>query len=148
MFAMILALGYAAAAPADTLTVSVETTSDTGNLLAKIYLNQESFDKREMFTSVTSPAKPGTAKLEFKGLEPGTYGITLFQDLNKNKELDRDLIGAPTEPFGFSNNPVIKFMAPKFEEFKFEFDGTPKEITIKFNEVEGLMERLKKLPSN
>ena len=136
LFALILALGYAASAAmvaADTLTVSAQTTSDTGNMIAKIYLNQEDFDDRKMSTSVTGPAVLGVTTLVFKDLKPGIYGVTLFQDKNDNKELDRNFVGAPKEPFGFSNNPVIRFKAPEFDEIKFEFDGNPKENNITLN---------------
>ena len=131
--AMMFALGCGTTAMADTLKISVETTSDQGNVIAKIYVNQDTFDKRESVTSVTVPAKPGLTELEFKDVKPGIYGVTVFHDRNENGELDRNFIRAPTEPFGFSNDPVIRFAAPEFDEFKFEFDGSPKAIRVKFN---------------
>jgi uncharacterized protein (DUF2141 family) len=36
-------------------------------------------------------------------LEPGTYGITLVDDENKNGTLDKSFFGMPKEGFGFSN---------------------------------------------
>ena len=78
-------------------------------------------------------AVSGKTNVTFSGLKPGQYGVALFQDINGNEELDRNLLGAPNEPFGFSNNPVIGFSAPKFDAFKFEYDGTPKTLSIKLN---------------
>ena len=131
--ATVLVLGSATPAPAETLRLSVETKSDTGHVLAAIYASPESFEQDDMLIGVTGPAKPGLTQLDVNGLAPGIYGVAVFQDLNGNEKLDRNLFGAPTEPFGFSNNPVIGFSAPEFAEFKFEFDGSPKEIRIKLN---------------
>ena len=66
-------------------------------------------------------------------LKPGTYGITLYHDQNGNGELDTNLLGAPNEPFGFSNNPNIGFSTPNFDAFKFEYDGESKELSITLN---------------
>lgn len=133
ILAMTLALGYATTAIAETLRLSVETASTTGNIRAAIYSSPEAFEKGDVTAGAAGPAKLGVTELEIKGLEPGTYGVALFQDLNENEELDRNLFGAPNEPFGFSNNPTIGFSTPKFEEFQFEFDGEPKELHIKLN---------------
>ena len=128
--AMIFALGYATVAVSDTLKLSVETASAAGSIRAAVYSSAKAFEQGDVTTGVAGPAKVGTTDLEFNNLEPGTYGIALFHDLNGNEELDRNLLGAPSEPFGFSNNPTIGFSAPKFEEFKFEFDGEPMEFSI------------------
>lgn len=131
--AMILALGGVTMAKAGTLTLSVNTKSDTGDIRAAIYASPQAYGKDDMLIGVTGPAKPGGMQLEFNGLKPGTYGVALFQDLNGNEKLDTNLFGVPTEPYGFSNNPVIRFSAPGFEEFKFDFDGGPKDLRITLN---------------
>ena len=131
--ATVLVLGSATPAPAETLRLSVETKSDTGHVLAAIYASPDAFEQDDMLIGVTGPAKPGLTQLDINGLDPGIYGVAVFQDLNGNEKLDRNLFGAPTEPFGFSNNPVIRFSAPEFAEFQFEFDGSPKEIRVKLN---------------
>ena len=131
--ATVLVLGSATPTPAETLRLSVETKSDTGHIRAAIYTSPDAFEQDDMLIGVTGPAKPGVTQLDINGLEPGIYGVAVFQDLNGNEKLDRNLFGAPTEPFGFSNNPVIGFSAPEFAAFQFEFDGRPKEIRIKLN---------------
>ena len=133
ILAMILASAYATPAPAETLRLSVETKSDTGYVRAAIYTSPDAFEKDDMLIGVTGPAKPGVTQLDVNGLEPGIYGVAVFQDMNGNEKLDMNLFGAPTEPFGFSNNPVIGFKAPEFAEFQFEFDGKPKEIRVTLN---------------
>ncbi len=61
---------------------------------------------------------------------PGEYAVAIFQDLNKNKKLDRNAIGIPKEPFGFSNNVKPKFSSPKFEECKFLIGTEPIKLKI------------------
>jgi uncharacterized protein (DUF2141 family) len=61
----------------------------------------------------------------------GYYALTIFQDLNGNKKIDYNFFGYPTEPFGFSNNPVLKFGPPSFKECSFYFSGNKsQEITV------------------
>lgn len=43
-----------------------------------------------------------TMTVSFEGISSGTYAIAIFQDLNSNATLDRNIIGTPTEPYGFS----------------------------------------------
>jgi uncharacterized protein (DUF2141 family) len=45
-------------------------------------------------------------------LDPGQYAIILFHDENGNGKLDRNALGVPTEPYGFSNN-VRGFLGPQ-----------------------------------
>lgn len=125
--------GLAAATQAETVIVKIETGTATGTLRAAAYDNQASFDSGNIVAGVTSAANGGLATLAFVGLKPGAYGIAVYLDENGNEKLDTNLLGAPTEPFGFSMNPKIGFSAPKFNEFRFEHDGTDKELTIALN---------------
>lgn len=51
-------------------------------------------------------------------LAPGDYAIALLHDENGNGRLDR--IGpVPTEGFGFSNNPKLRFGPPSFRQARF-----------------------------
>lgn len=53
-------------------------------------------------------------------LRPGSYAMAVFLDENKNQKLDTNMIGVPTEKFGFSQNPKILLGAPNFSESEFE----------------------------
>lgn len=54
----------------------------------------------------------------FKNLPAGEYAVAVYQDVNDNGKCDRNLIGYPTEGFGFSKNYKPKLSAPKFDEVK------------------------------
>lgn len=66
----------------------------------------------------------------FKGLEQGTYAVSIFHDENSNGELDANFLGIPKEPYAFSNNAKGYFGPPSFEQCKFEVAAERKEIVI------------------
>lgn len=41
-----------------------------------------------------------------------TVAVRMFQDLDGDEEMGRGAFGIPNEPFGFSNNPEIRFGPP------------------------------------
>jgi uncharacterized protein (DUF2141 family) len=64
---------------------------------------------------------------------PGRYGLKLFHDINGNGELDTNLVGIPTEPFGFSNDAPVRFGPPEFAAAGFDVgaSGAVQTITLK-----------------
>lgn len=52
-------------------------------------------------------------------LPKGTYALAIVHDKNKNNKMDKNLFGAPTEPYGVSLNKTHLLKAPLFEENKF-----------------------------
>ena len=49
-------------------------------------------------------------------LVPGNYAIALIQDVNSNDLLDKNFVGIPSEPFGFSNVNRFPLGAPSFSD--------------------------------
>ncbi|MBP2833800.1 DUF2141 domain-containing protein [Aquimarina sp. U1-2] len=49
----------------------------------------------------------------------GTYAITVFQDLDEDKEFDKNFFGVPKEPYCLSNNVKPKLSTPDFEDCAF-----------------------------
>lgn len=52
--------------------------------------------------------------LHFKDLPPGEYAAVAFQDVNGNGILDKNFLGIPKEPYGFSNGARGSVGPPKF----------------------------------
>jgi uncharacterized protein (DUF2141 family) len=48
------------------------------------------------------------------------WAISAHQDRNDNDKIDKNALGIPTEPYGFSNNPKRGFGPPKFDEVSFK----------------------------
>lgn len=61
-------------------------------------------------------------------LKYGEYAIRVYQDKNKNDKLDTNILGIPTENYGFSNNASGWFGPPSWDKAKFIFNKP--EITI------------------
>jgi uncharacterized protein (DUF2141 family) len=65
-------------------------------------------------------------------LPAGKYAMAVYHDINDNVVLDRNFVGYPKEPFGFSNNYRPIFSGPKFSDCMFEVkDGTPLLLKVK-----------------
>jgi uncharacterized protein (DUF2141 family) len=56
--------------------------------------------------------------VSFAAVAPGDYALALLHDENGNGKLDSFAM-IPKEGFGFSNNPKIRFGAPRFAETRF-----------------------------
>lgn len=77
--------------------------------------------------SVSGPS----VRLLFPNLAPGTYAVKLYHDEDNNGKLDSNMLGIPSESYGFSNNPR-GLGEPDFEEARFIVDGDTN-IEIRLN---------------
>jgi len=60
----------------------------------------------------------------------GAYGITVFHDENKNGKMDKNFLGIPQEPYGFSNNMRVVFRPPSWDKSKFVVTGPTTDVSI------------------
>lgn len=120
--------------PTATLQVEITNISNAkGEIRIGIYTPNEKF----------GGAVPGIAKIiEVKSvanqtatfeLEPGKYALAVYHDLNKNKAMDKNFVGIPKEPYGFSKNFRPKFSAPAFEDCEIEVKEGSQSVSIKLN---------------
>lgn len=87
------------------------------------------FEKPDYLSRVVE-AKGDSVKVNFPAIPYGTYAIKAFQDLNGDGKLKTGFMGAPEEPWGFSND-ATGFMGPAdFSDAKFELDAPELELTI------------------
>ncbi|MEJ2103827.1 MAG: DUF2141 domain-containing protein [Ignavibacteriaceae bacterium] len=68
------------------------------------------------------PIKNKEAVVTIDSLKYGVYAIRVYQDKNKNNKLDSDILGIPTENYGFSNNASGWFGPPSWDKAKFIFN--------------------------
>lgn len=76
-------------------------------------------------------SQKGYHEMVIDSLPYGTYAMALFHDVNANGEMDRNLLGIPSEPYAFSKKPKSKWRLPKFDEVKFNFSQDVQEIDTK-----------------
>jgi uncharacterized protein (DUF2141 family) len=117
------------AATAGEVRVTVDgIRSSNGMVLIGLYDSQASFETalnaadKEAF--LIDPDRFGAVALRanaalksavvFGNLDPGQYAAIVFHDENANGKLDRNFLGVPSEPYGFSNNVQGFFSPPSF----------------------------------
>ena len=92
------------------LFVALHSSGDT-------YLSKEAEPFRYTVAEVETK---GSQQVSLCDVAAGAYAISIFQDENRNGELDSNFIGIPKEPYGFSNN-LKKMLPPSFEEASFQY---------------------------
>ncbi len=100
-----------------------------------IYLALYDSEENHMETSCKSLGtyvKDNNATIKLKGIKKGTYSFSYYHDVNSNKKLDKNFIGIPKEPYGFSNNQAGRFGPPNFEESKIQLtENTKLQLEVK-----------------
>lgn len=126
----IFLMSFMSAAHAGDLVVVVENIkSDEGNVRAAVFNNATNFTKTPLLGQFVA-AKSGTVSITFKDLPTGQYAVSAFQDLNGNDKLDRNFVGKPVEPYGFSRNARGTFGPPLFEDAMIQIDDSVKTVSI------------------
>lgn len=135
----VLAFAVRAEEPAKgTLTVQVTTKSNKGVIRCALWPDAKGFPgevkTRDDVVRVVAPSiEKHKATCTFPDVPAATYVVTVLQDLNDNDELDKNRIGIPKEPLGFSNGARIRFGPPKFDDAAFAFAGKDTTIAITVN---------------
>lgn len=60
-------------------------------------------------------ARPGEQSVVFPDLSPGRYAVIVIHDENDDGRLDKNLLGLPTEGYGFGNDAKVFLAAPSFD---------------------------------
>lgn len=117
-----------------TLELKVTGLRNTqGEILVAMFNQAEGFprDESRFFRADTIRNLNGTvAQTSFKDLAYGEYAITLMHDENVDGVMEFNLIGMPTEGYGFSRNYHPKLRAPKFKETSFQFKKNGQMVNI------------------
>jgi uncharacterized protein (DUF2141 family) len=109
----------ALAADTASLTVKIENVESKGGSVIVAAFDAQTFAVRgsKPLAKVTVPAKTGETIATFQNLPPGTYGLKAMQDENGDGHM-HFMLGMPTEPYGFSNDPDSGMSMPSFDEVK------------------------------
>lgn len=85
------------------LSISIENPPTNGTVIAMLFNSGSTFvDLRDPLRVVTLPSG-GTSTGRITDLEGGEYALVVYHDENDNGRLDKNFIGIPSEPLGFSN---------------------------------------------
>ena len=119
------------------LNIQVEGMKNTdGKLNFALYNSSQSFnDPAQACKEKFIPLTGTSINFQVDSLPPGTYAFGLFHDENDNGQLDKNLLGIPTEGFAFSNNAMGSFGPPSWDLAKFELPAKStvnQSITLRF----------------
>ncbi len=134
-FAGLLAVIFQGETKAPTVvTIHISNVkSATAPLRIGIYNNASKFpDEDGPFTTrVVVPGKTGEFTVTISGLNAGDYALAVYQDIDNNGKLSKNIFGYPKEPFCFSNNIKPVFSAPSFNKCKVSLAAPASDVYVK-----------------
>jgi len=128
-FAALLWGGGAAAATELRVTVRGVQT-DQGDIKVGLYATPEAFDKRKRTYGMAAPAHKGEVTVVFPDIPPGRYGIAAIHDIDGDGELNQNMLGVPTEPYGFGNDAKVNLAPPAFDDMAVTIGTAPVATTL------------------
>ena len=96
----------------------VNIRNNAGNIMLQLFERNE-----KIVTQEKGSIKDYKCSFSFTNLNPGKYAVRYYHDENLNGKMEKNLVGKPTEGYGFSNNVIGKFGPPPFEKWLFQIDG-------------------------
>lgn len=108
-----------------TITLKVEGMQEVkGDMSVALYDNADDFPGKEnYFFAEDVSVESLDFTFTFKDIPHGTYAIAIYHDVDKNGEMNKNWMGIPKEPYGFSNNVMGRMGPPDFEDAGFEVKG-------------------------
>ena len=115
------------------LVINIEGVEKTqGSLYVALYVSERKFleDGANPYGKIIPVSSKTIYSVTFSDLPVGQYAVAVYHDLNNNGKLDKNMLGVPTEPYAFSNNPNVKWRSPSFAETAITLEGKQKSITV------------------
>jgi uncharacterized protein (DUF2141 family) len=125
---------FAQGALAADLAVTIGNIQDgSGQVLVGLFDSEAAFPK-QAYQGRSVPAiqrdADGSVRLSFVGLPAGTYAVSAIHDKDMNGKLTTNLLGMPTEPYGFSGQGSGRFGPPAFPDASFRLPDGGAAVTI------------------
>ncbi len=122
--------GRPAATRGNILRIMVqEVASSRGHVRVDVCTRSEFLSKCRY--SGSAPATPGVTIVEVRDLPPGVYAVQAYDDRNDNREVDRNVLGLPTEAVGFSNDAPVRLHGPSFKTASFNYPGGEQTLSLR-----------------
>lgn len=120
-----------AAEPAPLSVTITDVRTAEGSLFVSVQSSEEGWNfKAEAAAKTKLTPVEGEVRHVFEGLPPGNYAVMVIHDENSNGKLDSNILGMPTEGYGFSQNPRVMRRAT-FQEALFALPAGGTDVQIK-----------------
>ncbi|GEN73346.1 DUF2141 domain-containing protein [Chryseobacterium lathyri] len=115
-----------------TLSLTINNIQSNGDIFIGLYDSSKKFGQiGSTFRTIKKTPVSSLLKVSWEDLPKNNYAIALFQDVNKNGKLDKNILGKPIEPYAFSNNVKPFLSAPSFDKCSFVLNANQEiEITL------------------
>lgn len=135
LFAVLLGFSLPSSLPeaSGNLILQIENiSSDHGALMVAVFARPDDFLKegRECWRKRIETFTQGRHRMEIADFPHGQYAIAVYHDVNGNGKLDKNLVGIPSEPYAFSNNPRAKWKRPNFLDSRVHFHTPRLELVL------------------
>ena len=128
---IVLLLAMSSQLSAAQLEVTISGIQEqTGALYIAAFDSAEAMQKGQQWLSMVRVVNADSYRFIETDLKPGKYAFRVFHDVNGDGDLNMNLMGIPTEPYGFSKNPVV-MGPPSFEQSAVEVSAEEISIEIK-----------------
>ncbi len=115
------------------LDITVENVKGAdGALRVGLYASEADYRKTAVRQLQAIPAA-GQVAIRFADLPPGEYAVAMYHDRNGNGKLDSNLVGIPTEPYGFSGERAA-IGAPGWREARIRVEPEGAAISVRLSD--------------
>ncbi len=114
-----LAVLTAFSAPASAqaaLEVRIENVRPGGGQVRVALFDEANWLSDVRVASAQVDASGASVTVRLSAPRAGRYAVSVYQDLNRDGRLNRNLIGIPSEPWGASNDAPANFGPPQFSD--------------------------------
>jgi uncharacterized protein (DUF2141 family) len=104
--------------------------SEKGQVRIAVFNSSEKWLGEQPAYSSTIKVDGQSVIWKINDVPDGDYGVAVFHDENSNGKMDKNVLGVPLEPYGFSNNVRVTFGPPKWANAKFVVKGSTTQVSI------------------
>lgn len=94
-------------------------SSSDGEVRFAVYDSEAAYAAGEHIAQAILPADRNGVAATFDTLAAGRYAVIVFHDANANGALDRNVLGMPTERYGFSGGAAPRMRQARWDEAAF-----------------------------
>jgi len=122
MTALFILLASSVCAQTGTIDLNVTgiEVEEGGKVKIGLFNSEGYLEFGEELVGVNLDVKEATSTHVLSEIPIGTYVLAVYQDQNGNDKLNNNFFGAPSEPYGFSQNEYGMFGPPDFDDVSFE----------------------------
>jgi uncharacterized protein (DUF2141 family) len=118
------------AAHAAPIEVRLSGVNNTDGKVVVAVCDKASFLKKCAYQVSSVPGKEQTT-LRLPDIPSGMWAVVAYHDENNNEKFDRNLLGMPSEQYGFSRNAASRFGPPSFNDVAIPVGDAPVMVEIR-----------------